>query len=107
VSDRKLATLDPDVRRRAVKISAPGAAGEFISSGAPNRNGTTPVNVSGGLLSKGHPFGSTGVANLYELTAHLRGEAADRQIEGAKVGLAHVIGLGSACGIHILEKAAS
>jgi len=45
------------------------------------------------------------VANVYEVTTHLRGEAGDRQVEGAKVGLAHVIGLGSACGIHILEKA--
>jgi acetyl-CoA acetyltransferase len=171
VSDRRLATLDPDVRRRAVKISAsvlttdpwtesdqvqpdvntltrqaaakayeqagigpddldlvelhdcfasaellhydnlglcqPGGAGDFISSGAPNRDGKMPVNVSGGLLSKGHPIGSTGVANLYEIAAHLRGEATDRQIPGARVGLAHVIGLGSACAIHILERAAA
>jgi acetyl-CoA acetyltransferase len=65
------------------------------------------VNVSGGLISKGHPIGATGVANVYEVATHLRGEAGDRQIEGARVGLAHVIGLGSACGIHILEKAAA
>jgi acetyl-CoA acetyltransferase len=62
------------------------------------------VNVSGGLLSKGHPLGATGVANVYEIATHLRGEAGDRQVADAKVGLAHVIGLGSACGIHILEK---
>jgi acetyl-CoA acetyltransferase len=62
------------------------------------------VNVSGGLLSEGHPLGATGVANIYEVSTHLRGEAGDRQVEGAKVGLTHVIGLGSACGIHILEK---
>ncbi|MXW61543.1 MAG: thiolase family protein [Acidimicrobiaceae bacterium] len=83
-----------------------GGAGDFIDSGAPFRDGTTPVNVSGGLISKGHPIGATGVANVYEVTTHLRGEAEDRQIPDAKVGLAHVIGLGSACGIHILEKAA-
>jgi|TARA_B100000929_G_scaffold4845_2_gene4033 acetyl-CoA acetyltransferase len=83
-----------------------GGAGEFIDSGAPFRDGRIPVNVSGGLISKGHPIGATGVANVYEVATHLRGEAGDRQIEGAKVGLAHVIGLGSACGIHILEKAA-
>ena len=47
---------------------------------------------------------ATGIANVWEVCHHLRGEAGDRQIEGAKVGLAHVIGLGSACGIHILEK---
>ena len=84
-----------------------GGAGDFIDSGAPFRDGTTPVNVSGGLISKGHPIGATGVANVFEVTTHLRGEAGDRQIKGAKVGLAHVIGLGSSCGIHILEKAAA
>lgn len=167
VSDAKLKTLDPDVRRRAVKISAsvmtsdpwtesgqalpdvntltrqaadmayekagigpedldlvelhdcfataellhydnlrlcpPGGAGDFIDSGAPWRDGSMPVNVSGGLLSKGHPLGATGVANIYEVVTHLRDEAGDRQIPGAKVGLTHVIGLASACVVHILE----
>ena len=83
-----------------------GGAGDFIDSGAPFRDGKTPVNVSGGLISKGHPIGATGIANVYEVATHLRGEAGDRQIEGAKVGLTHVIGLGSSCGVHILEKAA-
>lgn len=171
VSGAKLATLDPDQRRRAVKISASvlttdpweegcqvlpnvntltrnaarqayeaagvapedldlvelhdcfataelvhydnlmlcpeGGAVDFFESGAPWRDGRLPVNVSGGLQSKGHPIAATGIANIYEIATHLRGEAGDRQIEGAKVGLAHVIGLGSACGVHILEKAAS
>ncbi len=170
-SDARLRSLDPDVRRRAVKISAsvltsdpyvesdsaqpdvstltkqaaaaayeqagvgpddldlvelhdcfataelihyenlqlcePGGAGEFIDRRAPWRDGTIPVNVSGGLISKGHPIGATGVANLYEVATHLRGEAGDRQIDGARVGLTHVIGLGSACAVHILERAAS
>jgi acetyl-CoA acyltransferase len=169
VSTARLAGIDPDVRRRAVKISAsvlttdpwthdgqaqpdintltreaagwayelagvgpedldlvelhdyvasaellhyddlglckPGRAGELIESGSVDRDGRTPVNVSGGLLSKGHPTGATGVANIYEIVAHLRGEAGDRQVDGAKVGLAHVVGLGSACSVHILEKA--
>jgi acetyl-CoA acyltransferase len=83
-----------------------GGAVDFFNSGATWRDGTTPVNVSGGLESKGHPIAATGVANVWEVTTHLRGEARDRQIPGAKVGLTHVIGLGSACGIHILEKAA-
>ncbi|MBM3658017.1 MAG: thiolase family protein [Actinobacteria bacterium] len=171
VSDAKLRSLDPDVRRRAVKISAavmttdpydpsgfahpdvntltrnaadrayeqagigpedldlvelhdcfataelvhydnlrlcaPGGAGEWIDRRAPWRDGELPVNVSGGLISKGHPIGATGVANLYEVATHLRGEAGDRQIEGARVGLTHVIGLGSVCVVHILERAAS
>jgi acetyl-CoA acetyltransferase len=84
-----------------------GGAVDFFKSGATWRDGTTPVNVSGGLESKGHPIAATGIANVWEVCHHLRGEAGDRQIEGAKVGLAHVIGLGSACGVHILEKSAA
>ena len=83
-----------------------GGAVDFFNSGATWRTGKTPVNVSGGLESKGHPIAATGIANIWEVCHHLRGEAGDRQIEGAKVGLAHVIGLGSACGVHILEKSA-
>jgi acetyl-CoA acetyltransferase len=90
-----------------LRLCEPGGAGEFIDSGAPWRDGRTPVNVSGGLLSKGHPIGATGVANLYEVATHLRGEAGDRQIEGARVGLTHVIGLASACAVHILEARAA
>jgi acetyl-CoA acetyltransferase len=87
-------------------LCAPGEAVPFFESGATWRDGSTPVNVSGGLESKGHPIAATGIANIWEVCTHLRGEAGDRQIEGATVGLAHVIGLGSACGVHILEKAA-
>jgi acetyl-CoA acetyltransferase len=76
----------------------------MIDEGDSAHGGRCPVNVSGGLLSKGHPLGATGVANIYEISTHLRGEAGARQVEGAKAGLAHVIGLGSACGIHILER---
>jgi acetyl-CoA acyltransferase len=81
-----------------------GGAVDFFQSGAPWRDGRLPVNVSGGLQSKGHPIAATGIANIWEVCHHLRGEAGPRQIEGAKVGLAHVIGLGSACGVHVLEK---
>ncbi|MGE4650039.1 MAG: thiolase family protein, partial [Myxococcota bacterium] len=84
-----------------------GGAVDFFKSGAPYRDGTTPVNVSGGLQSKGHPIAATGIANIWEVCHHLRGEAGPRQIDGAKVGLAHVIGLASACGVHILEKSAA
>ena len=81
-----------------------GGAVDFFESGAPFRDGRLPVNVSGGLQSKGHPISATGIANIWEVCQHVRGEGGDRQIEGAKVGLAHVIGLASACGVHILEK---
>ena len=84
-----------------------GGAADFFNSGAPWRDGSTPVNVSGGLQSKGHPIAATGIANIFEIATHLRGEAGPRQIEGARVGLAHVIGLGNACGIHILERSAA
>ncbi len=81
-----------------------GEAGRMIDDGEVALGGRIPVNVSGGLLSKGHPLGATGIANIYEVTSHLRGEAGARQVQGARVGMTHVIGLGSACGIHILEK---
>ncbi|MGB5757566.1 MAG: thiolase family protein, partial [Acidimicrobiales bacterium] len=84
-----------------------GGAVDFFNSGAPWRNGAKPVNVSGGLQSKGHPISATGIANIWEVCQHLRNECGDRQIADAKVGLAHVIGLGSACGVHILERAAA
>jgi acetyl-CoA acyltransferase len=84
-----------------------GGAVDFFLSGATWRDGALPVNVSGGLESKGHPIAATGIANIWEVCTHLRGEAGDRQIEGANVGLAHVIGLGSACGVHVLEKSAA
>ena len=83
-----------------------GEAGRLIDDGEVALGGRVPVNVSGGLLSKGHPLGATGIANIYEISTHLRGEAGERQVPGARIGMTHVIGLGSACGIHILEKAA-
>ncbi len=85
-------------------LCAEGDAVDFFESGAPFRTGKLPVNVSGGLQSKGHPIAATGIANVWEICHHLRNEAGDRQIEGARIGLAHVIGLASACGIHILES---
>jgi len=81
-----------------------GEAGRMIDEGETTIGGKVAVNASGGLLSKGHPLGATGIANIYEVSTHLRGEAGARQVEGAKVGLTHVIGLGSACAIHVLER---
>jgi acetyl-CoA acetyltransferase len=81
-----------------------GEAARAVDEGWFEHGGRLPVNVSGGLLSKGHPLGATGVANIYEIVTQLRGAAGGRQVEGAKCGLAHVIGLGSACTIHILTR---
>jgi acetyl-CoA acetyltransferase len=83
-----------------------GEAGKLIDEGTTALGGKIPVNVSGGLLSKGHPLGATGIANIYEITTHLRGEADKRQVPNARFGMTHVIGLGSACAIHVLEKVA-
>ncbi|HEY1751831.1 MAG TPA: beta-ketoacyl synthase N-terminal-like domain-containing protein [Caulobacteraceae bacterium] len=85
-------------------LCADGEGGRLIDSGETALGGRVPVNVSGGLLSKGHPLGATGIANIYEVTTHLRGEAGARQVEGARIGLTHVVGMGSACAIHVLEK---
>lgn len=86
-----------------------GHAGRLIDEGEVALGGRIPVNVSGGLLSKGHPLGATGIANVYEVSCHLRGNAGARQVEGARIGLAHVCGgapdTTAACTIHILEKA--
>jgi acetyl-CoA acyltransferase len=85
-------------------LCGPGEGGHLIDSGATALGGRIPVNVSGGLLSKGHPLGATGIANLYEVATHLRGAAGARQVPGARIGLTHVVGLGSACCVHVLEK---
>lgn len=85
-----------------------GMAGALIDSGETALGGRIPVNVSGGLLSKGHPIGATGIANIVEVVMHLRGEAGARQVEHARIGLAHVLGfsaIAGVCGVHILEKA--
>jgi acetyl-CoA acyltransferase len=84
-----------------------GEAAKFIDEGGgmhPDLGGKSPVNVSGGLLSKGHPLGATGVANICEVVWHLTEDerAKQRRVPNAKVGMAHVIGLGSACTVHIL-----
>ncbi len=84
-----------------------GEAAKFIEEGGgvhPSLGGKAPVNVSGGLLSKGHPLGATGVANICEVVWHLTQDerCKERQVPNARAGLAHVIGLGSACTIHIL-----
>src|SRR3546814_11015968 len=68
-----------------LQLCGAGEANDMIDSGATALGGRIPVNVSGGLLSKGHPIGATGVANLYELSLHLRGDAGARQVEVARM----------------------
>lgn len=77
---------------------------EFVASGRGTYGGDWVVNPSGGLLAKGHPLGATGLAQLTELTWQLRGEAGERQVDGARTGLQHNGGLGSAGFVHILQR---
>jgi acetyl-CoA acetyltransferase len=73
-------------------LCGPGEGPALLASGATTLGGRVPVNPSGGLLSKGHPVGATGCAQLVELTEHLRGRAGARQVEGARIGLAENAG---------------
>ncbi|MBS1133939.1 MAG: lipid-transfer protein [Burkholderiaceae bacterium] len=81
----------------ALGFCAPGEAARFIADGDNTYGGAVVTNPSGGLLSKGHPLGATGLAQCYELTQQLRGKADARQVEGARLGLQHNLGLGGAC----------
>merc|ERR1719499_1034321 len=80
----------------ALGLCGEGKAGEFIDAGDNTYGGKYVVNPSGGLISKGHPLGATGLAQCYELSSQVRGEAGPRQVAGAKMGLQHNLGLGGA-----------
>ncbi|MDP3940431.1 MAG: thiolase domain-containing protein [Deltaproteobacteria bacterium] len=83
-----------------------GKGGPAVLEGATSLGGRIPVNVSGGLKSKGHPVGATGVAQIVEAVTQLRGDAGDRQIEGARVGLTHNLGgSGATCTVHLFGRA--
>lgn len=82
-----------------------GGAARFIDDGDNTYGGRIVTNPSGGLLSKGHPLGATGLAQCYELTRQLRGTAQATQVEGARVGLQHNLGLGGACVVTLYERA--
>ncbi|MGY4313873.1 lipid-transfer protein [Bradyrhizobium sp. JR3.5] len=82
-----------------------GEAAKFIDDGDNTYGGKIVTNPSGGLLSKGHPLGATGLAQCYELTRQLRGTAAATQVEGARLGLQHNLGLGGACVVTLYERA--
>ena len=82
----------------------PGEGGRFIEDGIPMLDGELPINTSGGLKSKGHPVGATGVAQIYEIYLQLTGQAGKRQVEKCKIGLTHNVGgSGATCLIHILK----
>ena len=82
-----------------------GKGGEFVDSEANTYGGRVVVNPSGGLISKGHPLGATGLAQCSEMIWQLRGDADKRQVEGAKLALQHNLGLGGAAVVAMYRKA--
>jgi sterol carrier protein 2 len=89
----------------ALGLCPEGKGGEFVDSGAQTYGGQVVINPSGGLISKGHPLGATGLAQCAELNWQLRGEAEKRQVEGASTALQHNLGLGGAAVVTIYRKA--
>jgi sterol carrier protein 2 len=88
----------------ALGLCPEGKAGAFVDSGAQTYGGEVVVNPSGGLISKGHPLGATGLAQCAELTWQLRGEAGARQVPDAKLALQHNLGLGGAAVVTVYRK---
>ncbi|GAB2830046.1 lipid-transfer protein [Streptomyces daliensis] len=88
----------------ALGMCPEGGSGKLVADGATTYGGRWVVNPSGGLISKGHPLGATGIAQCAELVRQLRGEADVRQVDGARVGLAHNIGLGGAAVVTMLRR---
>ncbi len=91
-----------------IGLAEPGGGPALIESGRTALDGSLPVNTSGGLLSKGHPIGATGIAQICESTWQLRGEAGRRQVEGAQLALTQngggwLEGDSAAMSVHILS----
>ena len=100
-------TANELITYEALGLTAPGTAERFIVDGDNTYGGRIVTNPSGGLLSKGHPLGATGLAQCAELTWQLRGQAEQRQVEGARLALQHNLGLGGACVVTLYERLAA
>jgi acetyl-CoA acetyltransferase len=85
-------TIAEIVHYEGLGLCGPGEGGALVESGATSLGGRIPVNVSGGLLSRGHPVAATGIAQIAELVLQLRQEAGSRQVENCRTGLAHCMG---------------
>lgn len=91
-----------------IRICKPGESKDWIRTGRTDLNGELPINTDGGLKADGHPIGASGIAQIYEIVTQLRGEAGKRQVDGAKIGLAHSVGgVGGTAVVHILKGASS
>ena len=89
----------------AMGVCAPGQAIHLLKEGAFDIGGRMAVSPSGGLIAMGHPIGPTGVGQVGEIAMQLRGEAGPRQHKDAKVGMAHMVGVGAVCYVHMFERA--
>ena len=98
-------TANELVTYEALGLCPEGGAEKFIDDGDNSYGGKVVTNPSGGLLSKGHPLGATGLAQCFELTHQLRGSADRRQVEGARHALQHNLGLGGACVVTLFGQA--
>jgi acetyl-CoA acetyltransferase len=98
-------TIEEIMYAEAMGLSLPGRAAVDITAGKFDIGGRCALSPSGGLLSMGHPIGPTGVGQIAEVTRQLRGEAGDRQQPNARTGLAHMVGVGAVCVVHILQRA--
>lgn len=81
-----------------------GEGDKLVHQGATGLGGRIPFSTDGGLIGRGHPGGPTGLAQIWETVLQLRGEAGDRQVTGARIGLCHMVGAGSVCCVHILKR---
>jgi acetyl-CoA acetyltransferase len=98
-------TIEELLYVEAMGLAPAGEAAAQLAEGQFDIGGRVAVSASGGLLAMGHPFGPTGVGQVCELTAQLRGECGDRQHRGAETGLAHMVGVGAVCVVHVLAAA--
>jgi acetyl-CoA acetyltransferase len=96
-------TVNEILAYEALGLCRPGGASEFVASGANTYGGRCVTNPSGGLISKGHPLGATGLAQCFELVTQLRGEAQARQVADARNAVAHNIGIGSTCVVTVYQ----
>ena len=98
-------TINELVAMEDLGICKPGESKDWIREERTSIKGDVPINTDGGLKADGHPIGATGLAQVFEVTTQLRGEAGKRQVDGAEIGLTHNIGgVGGTAVIHILER---
>jgi len=99
-------TIEELLYVEAMGLCGEGEGAKMITSGAVDIGGKCAISASGGLLAMGHPIGPTGAGQVAEITRQLRGEAGVRQQPNARIGMAHMVGVGAVCVVHILQKAA-